>query len=268
MLSAIRRRITPGTVIATLALVLAMSGGAYAAGHYLITSTKQIKPSVLKALKGKTGPVGPAGTAGPAGPAGTAGPSGAGTPGAKGENGAPGTNGTNGTSVTSTESPSAIEGHCNGTISGGKGGSKFESASGKTYACNGKEGSPWTAGGTLPSGKSETGMWGTVLGSPAAGSKPVGVASISFTVPLATAPTLNFLREGVKETTNCPGTAENPLAEEGQLCVYTEFADESEGKLELIEESPRGSGTNLVFFTEEVTNVGRRIQGSWAVTAK
>ena len=40
--------------MATLALIFAMSGGAYAASHYLITSTKQIKPSVLGHLKGKT----------------------------------------------------------------------------------------------------------------------------------------------------------------------------------------------------------------------
>src|SRR5262249_8440402 len=77
-----RRRLTYANVAATLALVFAMSGGALAATHYLITSTKQIKPSVLKELKGKTG------AAGARGPTGATGASGA--TGAAGATGAPG----------------------------------------------------------------------------------------------------------------------------------------------------------------------------------
>ena len=49
------KRLTYANVAATLALVLAMSGGALAASHYLINSTKQINPKVLKKLKGATG---------------------------------------------------------------------------------------------------------------------------------------------------------------------------------------------------------------------
>src|SRR5437870_8839742 len=71
--------------LATLALVFAMSGGALAAKHYLITSTKQISPKVLKKLKGKTGK---SGATGPAGLAGAAGKEGAvGKNGANGERG-------------------------------------------------------------------------------------------------------------------------------------------------------------------------------------
>jgi len=62
-----RRHLTYANVVATLALVFAMSGGALAAKHYLLTSTKQIKPSLLATLKGKAGPRGPAGPAGPIG---------------------------------------------------------------------------------------------------------------------------------------------------------------------------------------------------------
>ena len=57
-----RRHLNYANVIATLALVFAMSGGALAANHYLINSTKQINPKVLKKLKGnsqgKTGATG------------------------------------------------------------------------------------------------------------------------------------------------------------------------------------------------------------------
>jgi hypothetical protein len=44
MLSAIRRRMSYANVLASLALFFAMTGGAYGASHYLITSTRQIKP--------------------------------------------------------------------------------------------------------------------------------------------------------------------------------------------------------------------------------
>jgi hypothetical protein len=59
--------------VATLALFFAMSGGALAAKHYLVNSTKQINPKVLRALKGKTGPTGPAGALGAQGKEGAAG---------------------------------------------------------------------------------------------------------------------------------------------------------------------------------------------------
>src|SRR5258708_35900172 len=71
-----RKRITYANVAATLALVLAMSGGALAANHYLIHSTKQISPKVLKALKGNVGPKGAAGTTGASGTPGKEGPAG------------------------------------------------------------------------------------------------------------------------------------------------------------------------------------------------
>jgi hypothetical protein len=59
-----------------LALFFALGGTAIGAKHYLITSTSQIKPSVLKALQGKRGPQGPAGTNGANGANGAQGPAG------------------------------------------------------------------------------------------------------------------------------------------------------------------------------------------------
>jgi hypothetical protein len=84
-----RRRISYANVAATLALVFAMSGGALAASHYLINSTKQISPKVLKKLKGNTGKKGATGATGPAGPTGPTGATGAtGGTGPAGKNGA------------------------------------------------------------------------------------------------------------------------------------------------------------------------------------
>jgi hypothetical protein len=73
-----RRTLSYANVVATLALVFALGGGsAYAAKHYLISSTKQIKPSVITALRGHAGSGGKIGATGPStSPGTTAGSSG------------------------------------------------------------------------------------------------------------------------------------------------------------------------------------------------
>jgi hypothetical protein len=58
------------TVIACLALFFSLAGTGLAASKYIITSTHQIKPSVLKALRGKRGPAGLPGALGATGAAG------------------------------------------------------------------------------------------------------------------------------------------------------------------------------------------------------
>ncbi|HST32726.1 MAG TPA: hypothetical protein VLJ80_04300 [Solirubrobacteraceae bacterium] len=87
----IRSHLSYANVVATLALLFAMSGGALAAKHYLINSTRQIDPKVLRKLKGH------AGRAGPKGPAGS--------PGASGSQGATGAEGARGPAGQSALSP-------------------------------------------------------------------------------------------------------------------------------------------------------------------
>src|ERR1700687_4325845 len=95
MNSSIRRHLSYANVVATLALVFAMSGGALAAKHYLINSTKQINPKVLKKLRRNQGPSGAAGI-------GIQGPSGLqGAKGARGERGPGGPEGPAGLSALS-----------------------------------------------------------------------------------------------------------------------------------------------------------------------
>ncbi len=89
-----KRNLNYANVTATIALVLSMSGGALAATHYMISSTKQISPRVLRALKGNagaTGATGPSGSVGPTGPAG-----GVGSAGGRGPTGPAGDAGTTG----------------------------------------------------------------------------------------------------------------------------------------------------------------------------
>jgi hypothetical protein len=256
MFSRVRRRLTYANVVVTLALCFAMSGGAYAANKYLITSTKQISPKVLKSLKGsngKNGAAGPAGPAGSAGPGGTAGSVGATGP--KGETGKEG--------IAGKEGPA------------------------------GKEGSPWTAKGTLPAGSSEAGQW--AITAPHALGVVFG-GGISFSIPLATAPGeahshFISLEEGEGEngtlspaitSGECKGNFEKPQAASGNLCV---FASESLGELKLIGNNSANAITNaeeklniftkeglgagksgavLAFIVETESNISTR--GTWAVT--
>jgi hypothetical protein len=236
----IRKRLTYTNVAVTLALVFAMSGGAYAASKYLITSTKQISPKVLKTLQGKRGPAGPAGaagTTGPQGPAGTPGAAGKGEkgdPGVEGKTGANGTNGTNGESVT-VKTLGKGQGGCT------EGGGEFSDKTGKATACNG---SPWTAGGTLPAGKTETGEW-TVSGYDT--SPVVRRAAVSFALPLNKKPVVHLINashlmeytaSGEQTSTACLGTVEKPEATPGNLCIYTSaesgLSEEKAGNEELL----------------------------------
>jgi hypothetical protein len=88
------RRLNYANVTATLALFFAMSGGALAAKHYLINSTRQINPKVLTALKGKPGPTGATGATGAPGAPGKEGT--AGKEGKEGKEGATGKEGKEG----------------------------------------------------------------------------------------------------------------------------------------------------------------------------
>jgi Collagen triple helix repeat (20 copies) len=291
MFSRIRKRLTYANVAMTLALVFAMSGGAYAAKKYLITSTKQIKPSVLAQLKGasgKNGAAGLAGTAGPTGPTGPAGLGGAkgetGTAGAKGEAGAAGAKGetgANGTSVTSKKVEPG-EAACNK-----EGGSEFTSTSGKTTACNGKtgpagpEGVCSTAGCTLPPGVTEKGEWN--VNYPLVNAEEVVYASISFTVPLKTAlaeARVHFIEagEGEGELTpapaitahECEGTYKEPKAASGNLCAFSfpgmsalEFNIHGVVNAELKEGTDR-AGAHVELVTKNASSFSAL--GDWAVT--
>jgi hypothetical protein len=253
MFSVIRKRLTYANVAMTVAIVFAMTGGAYAASKVLITSTKQISPSVLKALKGKSGATGAGGAAGAAGPQGPAGPAGAqGPAGANGTNGEPGAPGE---SVTNTSAKATT---CK------EGGAEFKVGSGPaTHACNGEKG-VIHPGQKLPSGASETGTWGF-----ASHSEGAVVEPFSFPIPLSTAlefSDVHVLKVGEGGTSECPGTLAEPQAAAGQLCIYSEFLEAS-----FVAIGTRTvSGVNALFLVaEEIKGgLGKHDEGTWAVTAK
>lgn len=271
MYRALRKRFTPSTLIATLALVFAMSGGAYAAGKYLITSTKQISPKVLKSLTGKAGPAGKDGTNGTNGAAGAQGPAGA-----KGENGAPGTNGTNGkdgVSVTSTVL-AAKNANCK------EGGSEFKAGASTTFACNGKEGKEGTFGGqTLPSGKTLRGVWALAGYAQEAFPKPKfgsAYASATFSLPVegeikeAQAEYIPAETEPVNDPEGCEGSYAEPKAAPGYLCVFAHLEENViQQHAEAISISSSGEPLNVGLVVKMFGAAEGRFQGygTWAVTA-
>jgi hypothetical protein len=116
----------------------------------------------------------------------------------------------------------------------------------------GNEGSPWTLGGTLPSGESLSGHWAGGI------SSVVALTSISFELPLKTKPTAVVVPAGAEEE-GCPGTEEEPAADAGKLCVYVE---ETSGSVEpLVDKS--GARLSLGAGEGEIAYGA----GTWAVTA-
>jgi Collagen triple helix repeat (20 copies) len=241
MFSRIRKRATYGNVVLTLALIFAMTGGAYAAGKYVITSTKQVSPKVLKQLQGK------AGKTGPAGPAGTAG-----LAGANGKDGAPGAEGKQGPA--------------------GPGGPE-----GKTgpQGAEGKEGQTGFTE-TLPEKATEQGSWGISDSTAIAGAEET--AAISFTIPVTPPPTAHYIAmetEEKNDPTGCKGTVAKPEALPGNLCVFALYEqDAALSGLPFFNPEGTGpgapgagkSGTVLLL---QATEEGKAFAyGDWAVTAE
>jgi hypothetical protein len=287
MFQRVGKHLTPSTLIAFAALVLALTGGAFAAtGHSGGGASRPESTAVSRATavksgdkaarrgprgasgpKGATGPKGAIGAAGAVGPAGPGGPTGAtGASGARGEKGEPGAPGKNG--------QEGEEG---------------------TPGAAGKEGSPWTAGGTLPSGSTETGAWSGALAPTGAGTvEGIAISPISFPIHLAApidgfgtaGPGVHYVsseeqEKGGPETSECKGNVEKPEASKGNLCLYEGAIVEPSGTDSLsvpITTSLSGSqGVNqdqvtstsgaLVYVRYEGPAGEARLSGSWAVTA-
>jgi hypothetical protein len=276
MFSTLRTRFGIPGVISVIALVFALVGGAYAANN---SASGGKATASAKAKKGPRGPKGATGPAGPQGAAGAQGPAGA--AGAKGEKGDPGTGGAGpaGKSVTATPID-ALEPGCEE-----RGGVevKQEGAASGTEICNGAEGSPWTDGGTLPSGSTETGIFNLIaFGAP---NGEFEYEPISFPIPLEHGLTeshtiyLSLPTDPIPAECQNPqhaGTAsvENPEASPGYLCVFSETpADFGFGGFSTPGGVPgpgengggtTNAGTRLLLIVEEIH---AHASGAWAVTA-
>jgi hypothetical protein len=198
---------SPAMVVAVAALVVASTGSAIAAKHYMVSSTRQISPTVLKQLhgaNGRAGATGPEGAMGPQGPAGAA-----------GSNGSDGSNGADLTSHT-----------------------------------------------PLPSGQSESGLFGDA-GTGASGTTLL--ATVTYPQPLDAGIAPDHVVEGTTASTHCSGPGH---ADPGFLCVYrtstatVSFAVSIDTELRVA-----GAGRLGVALGYSTTGANGYVYGSYTVTA-
>lgn len=284
----VTKHVNPATILALVAMVFAMTGGAFAlgaggggnGGHGARAQIAKVKRGKNKKQSrrkssGKAGPRGPKGEPGPAGPTGAQGPAGpegkAGANGKDGANGIPGEPGKDGASVTTSEVP------VGSSTCEERGGAEFTATGGATTtACNGKEGSPWTASGTLPEGSSERGQWAL------AGSGILRQTSLSFPIALAAPLDENHVHvigplEGFEEEhqaaaiTNgeCTGTWQDPGAASRNLCVFVDPSHADTPALNIANAEAEGPGAGIsgaILGEENVDGELYFYKGSWVVT--
>jgi len=246
MFSRIHDRLgTAGLVIAVVALVAALAGTAFAAAGLNSKQKKEVKAIAKKVAK--PGPQGPAGPQGPQGA-----PGAAGKEGAKGEPGTPGTPGTDGE-----------DGACSASIP----------------SC------------VLPPNATLTGQWSFVARGRESFETEVGSTTTSHTLgvhefylsmsfPLRVPsvedgggetkfnPDVNWIAPSGTPTEQCPGSAAEPKAAPGQVCMYgAQLGGVSNGpqSANSLTKSP-SSGLTVEFVLEPGAEAFG--YGSWAVTAE
>ncbi len=297
MFQQVRKHLNASTFIALLALVFAVTGGAFAAtshsgGGSPAKATASVTPvaATTAKKKAKAPARGPAGPKGETGPAGAAGPTGA--TGSAGSQGPAGTNGTNGANGEGKEGPQGKEGTPGTSVTSKEftgekekckeGGSELKAGTKTTYACNGEKG-VIHPGETLAPEASETGVWsfGYINENGSGSTQFVPVAS--FTIPLAarlSEADVHYIDTNNEEATEAgkvpntgackAGTVEKPTAEPGNFCVYAKEEAEVETNSGHIygPEHDEGAGPSGAFEAFSILpGEGDRAWGSWAVTA-
>lgn len=264
------RILRPGRMLAATVVVLAVGGGVAYASNAL--TTEQTTTSPIQACEnqsngdlrvvpdnatdcrfaetpiswsvvgpqGPKGDVGPEGAVGPQGPKGDVGPTGPqgpkGDPGPMGDPGTPGLKGDPG-----------------------------------DPGPKGDPGPPGPLVSTLPSGVTLRGTyaaWGTDAGQ---GEGYTASSAVSFGFELPVAPEVHVVAIGQSAPPECPGTAGDPAAAAGDLCIY-ETTNYRANPPTIIDPNTRASGTASKFGFIALTvhsgsYTGFGIEGTWAVTA-
>jgi hypothetical protein len=253
----------PGLTVAVVAMLIALTGGAFAAAGALNAKQKKEVKKIAQTEAKKFA------TAGPAGPQGATG-----APGPKGDQGVEGKRGADGASGKSVEvAPIATEDPFECEERGGAL-VKEEGAPSGIEVCSGEagaKGEPWAPDNTLPPGATETGAWAfTGTASDTNGIRVALTLPVQFPFALK-AEHVHFSTEA-GFATPCPGTAAAPIAEPGELCVYDNTQEEITGttfdgiyKIASLEAKGLNRGGAMLVFTAPTGAASG--SGSFAVQA-
>lgn len=245
-LAALKKRLginSPGIAIAVVAVVISLTGGAFAAAGLTASEKKQVKSIAKAEAKKYAGKDGAPGSPGPAGPAGLKGDKGdqgpQGLKGEKGEKGKDGKDGEDGEGVVLSPIAKEEVGTCEeqGEEGGVEVRLKKQLAGEGEEVCNGKngekgeKGDPWTPEDILPPGALETGTWS--LTGTTADENGVRI-SLPFFIKLKAALDFEHVHfQGAESEeefdASCKyegkGSLGNPNPVPGELCVYTSLND-------------------------------------------
>ena len=144
---------------------------------------------------------------------------------------------------------------------------QFDLAAFGAVGPKGDKGDPGPFPATLPSGQTLTGLYraDTYVNNGGGESSVFVSPGIGFTYPLAAAPTPNVVPIGGPPTTACPGSAANPQATPGNLCLYAAQGGTPECVYEPV---ANACGTVSRFgFSVYMSTVPSGSEGTWAVTA-
>lgn len=225
MLGRIRSQLTYANVMATVAVFVALGGGAYAAVNLPANSvgTKQLKKGAVTNKKiGKNAVTG-----------------------AKVKNGS-----LRGTDFAAGQLPAGPQG---------------------PQGVQGVRGEPGPFSDLLPSGRTLRGEFG-ITGTGVTNN----YGDISFGFRLASDPTPNVIEEGGASTAACPGTATDPEAAPGNLCIYvgstgnvgTDPDDIGVFTGDGVDCCPNTDRYGAVLYATSVTQANEmHAYGTWAVTA-
>jgi hypothetical protein len=124
---------------------------------------------------------------------------------------------------------------------------------------------------TLGRGRTERGTFG--LECPAQSAGDSCRAATSFAFPLSEAPVIHYVPAGGNPPSECPGTAADPQAEPGALCVYEAHRTASVASVGVFNPSDpsgaSGAASPFGFGTLAVASAAGGVSawGTWAVTA-
>lgn len=257
MRKSLLRRPSPALAVAFLALLVALGGTSYAALSVPKNSvgTKQLKNKAVTASKLANGVVGTAKIKNGVVTASKINTSGLTVPNALYANSAgsatKATTATTATNAAMATTATSATNAGNSTDLGGIAASAYQ-----------------TYGATLPSGDTETGVWGGGFYAAAVGNSSVMTGS--FPVPLAAAPNASHVIFASGSATDCPGRGQ---ADPGYLCVYLGQATNADTPTSADIYNPeapetQGAGANGFAITVTAGTAGEdSITGSFAVTA-